>query len=292
MKYDIAIIGGGPAGLSAAITATSKGRKVVLFEAAGFSPRLRSVDLVADYMGIPNMSGNELINRFVLHAEHTGTFIVQEKVVHLKEKGGYFEIGTPSAKYVADAVILATGISRSNLISGEKEFLGRGVSYSAKLDALAYRGKRVAAIVTIPDAIKEVEYLADVCEEVIFLPRYKDYKVPDRKNVTVVTEVPLDITGTDHVTGLLTAGEFYNLDAVFLFRASDPLNSFLPDLQMRGRSVLVDDQAETSIDGVFAGGDCTGQPWQVSRAAGQGQKAAISAINYLAKRDELISTFG
>ncbi|MFQ9523480.1 MAG: hypothetical protein ACLR2G_08395 [Phascolarctobacterium faecium] len=92
----------------------------------------------------------------------------------------------------------------------------------------------------------------------------------------------------DRVTGLHTTGEFFSVQAVV--RASDPLNSFLPGLQMRGRSVLVDDQAEQA-SGVFAGGDCTGQPWQVNRAAGQAQKAAISAINYLAKRDGLIETF-
>ena len=73
-----------------------------------------------------------------------------------------------------------------------------------------------------------------------------------------------------------------------MFRATDPLNSFLPELQIRGRSVNVDDQAQTNVEGVFAGGDCTGQPWQVNRAAGQGQKAALSAIRYLAKRDEEI----
>ncbi len=292
MRYNIAIIGGGPAGLSAAITAASKGHSVVLFEAHGFSPRLRSVELITDYMGIPDISGNELIDRFVLHAEHVGTFIVPEKIVHLKERGGYFELGTPNGKYESDAVILATGVSRSNLLPGEKEFLGRGVSYCAKLDALAYRNKRVAAIATVPDAIEEVEYLASVCEEVYFLPRYKDFVPPDNKNIKVITDTPLDITGTDRVTGLHTDADFFSVQAVFMFRASDPLNSFLPSLQMRGRSVMVDDQAETSIEGVFAGGDCTGQPWQVARASGQGQKAAISAFNYLARRDDLIKTFG
>lgn len=291
MKYDIAIIGGGPAGLSAAITASSKGRKVVVFEAHGFSPRLRSVELITDYMGCPDISGNELMDRFIEHARHIGAEIIEEKIVSLKEKAGYFELGTPNSQYNADTVILATGISRSSLLPGEKEFLGRGVSYCAKVDGAEYKGKRVAAIATVPDAMEEIEYLADICSEVIFIPRFQRFVAPKRKNVTVVLDQPTDITGTDRVTGLHTTGEFFSVQAVFMFRASDPLNSFLPGLQMRGRSVLVDDQAETSIEGVFAGGDCTGQPWQVNRAAGQAQKAAISAINYLAKRDGLIETF-
>ena len=196
MKYDIAIIGGGPAGLSAAITASSKGRKVVVFEAHGFSPRLRSVELITDYMGCPDISGNELMDRFIEHARHIGAEIIEEKIVSLKEKAGYFELGTPNSQYNADTVILATGISRSSLLPGEKEFLGRGVSYCAKVDGAEYKGKRVAAIATVPDAMEEIEYLADICSEVIFIPRFQGFVAPKRKNVTVILDQPTDITGT------------------------------------------------------------------------------------------------
>lgn len=288
MKFDIAVIGGGPAGISAAITAASKGRSVVIFEAHGFSPRLRSVEKITDYMGIPDLSGSELMDTFVAHLRKTDATIVEEKIISLKEIGEGFELGTPNNKYLADSVVLATGISRSELLPGEKEFLGRGVSYCAKVDGAAYKGKKVVAIATVPDALEEIEYLAEICEHVYFLPRYSGFIPPKNKNVTVILDKPSEITGTDKVTGLHTESDYYNVQAVFMFRASDPLNSFLPGLQIRGRSVYVDDQAETNIEGVFAGGDCTGQPWQCNRAAGQGQKAALSAIRYLAKRDEEI----
>ncbi len=288
MKYDIAVIGGGPAGISAAVTAASKGRKVVLFEAHGFSPRLRSVEKVTDYMGVPDVSGSKLMDIFVEHLRLTDADVVEEKIISLKEIGEGFQLGTPNGTYEADAVVLATGISRSELLPGEKEFLGRGVSYCAKVDGMNYKGKKVIAIATVPDALDEVEYLADICEHVFFFPRYTGFVPPKKKNITVVMETPLEITGTDKVTGLHTDSDFFSVQAVFMFRASDPLNSFLPGLQIRGRSVYVDDQAETNIEGVFAGGDCTGQPWQCNRAAGQGQKAALSAIRYLAKRDERI----
>lgn len=289
MKYDIAVIGGGPAGVAAAITAASKGRKVVLFEAHGFSPRLRSVAQITDYMGIPDVSGSELMDIFVNHLRMTDTEIVEEKVVSLKEVGDGFVIDTPNSSYEVNAVVLATGISRSDLLPGEKEFLGRSVSYCAKLDAANFAGKRVAAIATVPDAMEEVEILAENCEHVYFFPRYSGFIPPKNKNITVVLESPTEITGTDKVTGLHTDSDYLNVQAVFMFRATDPLNSFLPGLQIRGRSVYVDDQAQTNIEGVFAGGDCTGQPWQCNRAAGQGQKAALSAIRYLAMCDEGIS---
>jgi thioredoxin reductase (NADPH) len=288
MKFDIAVIGGGPAGIAAAITAQSKGRKVVLFEAHGFSPRLRSVTEITDYLGLRPMSGTELMDHFVAHLSRTDVFVVEEKVVSLKEVGNGFTIGTPSGNFDADAVVLCTGVSRSNLLIGEKEFMGRGVSYCAKVDGVNYKGKRVAAIATTDDAMDEIEILADYCEHVYLFPRYSGFRPPKRKNITIVIEPPVEITGTDRVTGLRTDTDFFGVQAVFMFRATDPLNSFLPQLQIRGRSVYVDDQAQTNIEGVFAGGDCTGQPWQVNRAAGQGQKAALSAIRYLAKRDEEI----
>ena len=288
MKFDIAVIGGGPAGIAAAITAQSKGRKVVLFEAHGFSPRLRSVTEISDYLGLRPMSGTELMDHFVAHLSRTDVFVVEEKVVSLKEAGNGFVIGTPSGNFNADAVVLCTGVSRSNLLVGEKEFMGRGVSYCAKVDGVNYKGKRVAAIATTDDAMEEIELLADYCEHVYLFPRYSGFRPHKRKNITIIIEPPTEITGTDRVTGLHTDTDFFGVQAVFMFRATDPLNSFLPELQIRGRSVYVDDQAQTNVEGVFAGGDCTGQPWQVNRAAGQGQKAALSAIRYLAKRDEEI----
>lgn len=286
MQFNIGIIGGGPAGISAAITAASKGQKVILFEAHGFSPRLRSVPKIEDYMGIPSIAGTELMDVFVKHLRQTNVKIVEEKIISLREIGEGFILGTPHDEYTADAVVLATGISRSTLFVGEKEFLGRGVSYCALVDGAKYKNKRVAAIATVPDAISEIEYLADQCEHVFFFPRYQGFVPPKKKNITVVLDTPTEITGTDKVTGIRAGDDFYSVQAAFVFRASDPLNSFLPGLEIRGRSIYVDDQAQTNIEGVFAGGDCTGQPWQINRAAGQGQKAALSAIRYLSRRDE------
>lgn len=289
MQYDIAVIGGGPAGVSAAITAASKGLKVVLFEAHGFSPRLRSVEKITDYMGLPEVSGSELMDIFVKHLRKMDVDIIESKIISLREIGEGFILGTPKGEYSSDAVVLATGISRSTLIPGEKEFLGRGVSYCALVDGLKYKNKRAVAIATVPDAMEEVEFLAEQCEQVFFFPLYSNFVPPKKKNIKVILDKPVEITGTDKVTGVRTNEDFFSVQAAFVFRATDPLNSFLPGLEIRGRSIYVDDQAQTNIEGVFAGGDCTGQPWQVNRAAGQGQKAALSAIRYLSRRDEGIN---
>lgn len=93
MQYDIAVIGGGPAGVSAAVTAASKGRKVILFEAHGFSPRLRSVAKITDYLGIPDISGSDLMDIFVKHLRSTDVDVVEAKIISLREVGEGFELG-------------------------------------------------------------------------------------------------------------------------------------------------------------------------------------------------------
>ncbi len=132
-------------------------------------------------MGIPDVSGTELMDIFVKHLRQTDVDIVEGKIISLREVGEGFVLGTPNGEYTADAVVLATGISRSTLLPGEKEFLGRGVSYCAVVDGSKFKHKRVAAIATVPDALEEIEYLAEQCEQVFFFPRYSDFVPPKRK---------------------------------------------------------------------------------------------------------------
>ena len=107
----------------------------------------------------------------------------------------------------------------------------------------------------LPEDAQAARDLADQCEHVFFFPLYTGFVPPKKKNITVVLDKPTEITGTDKVTGLRAGDDFYSVKAAFVFRASDPLNSFLPGLEIRGRSIYVDDQAQTNIEGVFAGGD-------------------------------------
>ena len=283
MKYDIAIIGGGPAGLSAAITASSKGRKVVVFEAHGFSPRLRSVELITDYMGCPDISGNELMDRFIEHARHIGAEIIEEKIVSLKEKAGYFELGTPNSQYNADTVILATGISRSSLLPGEKEFLGRGVSYCATCDAHFYKGKAVAVLGYNAESCREADFLAETCARVLYFP-VVPHEVNVGPNVTVVRERVLSIPGTMRAEGVQTDKDLHPVDGVFVLRDAVAPDKLVPGLATDGPHVAVDAQMRTTLPGCFACGDLAGKPYQYIKAAGQGNIAALSAVEWLAEQ--------
>lgn len=282
-KYDIAIIGGGPAGLSAAVTASIRNKKVVIFDANGFSPRLRKAHMVSNYLGLPNISGQDLMDKFLEHAMSFEPTIVKDKVIYASQDENTFTLGTANGFYNARSIILAIGASSSEIIPGEKEFIGRGVSYCATCDGHFFKGKTVAAIVTVPSALEEVDFLAEICEKVVLMPRFKLEGPLKHSNIEIVSAETDEITGTDRVTGVRTKREYYPVHGVFIFRDSDPIDSLFPELQLHGKAIAVGEEMETSVDGIFAAGDCTGQPWQISRATGQGLVAVLSAIKYLAK---------
>lgn len=284
--FDIAIIGGGPAGLSAAITAGIRNKKVILFDANGFSPRLRKAHLINNYLGMPNVSGKELMDKFVEHAISFNPIIVEEKVLAASVGDKTFTLGTSEEFFTARTIILAVGVSSSEIIPGEKEFIGRGVSYCATCDGNFFKGKNIAVILTVPEAMEEVEFLAELCERVLLLPRFKMESMPQHDNIQIVTAEPLEITGTDKVTGVRTKDNYFAVQGVFIFRESDPIDSLFPELRLHGKSIMVGDELETNIEGIFAAGDCTGQPWQISRATGQGIVAALSAVKYLAQKHD------
>ena len=279
--YDIAIIGGGPAGLSAAVTASIRNKKVIIFDANGFSPRLRKAHMVSNYLGLPNISGQDLMDKFLEHAKSFEPTIVREKVMYASQDDKTFTLGTANGFYNTRTIILAVGASSSEIIPGEKEFIGRGVSYCATCDGHFFKGKTVAAIVTVPSALEEVDFLAEICEKVVLMPRFKLEDPLKHSNIELASAEIDEIAGTDRVTGVRTKHEYYPVHGVFIFRDSDPIDSLFPELQLHGKAIAVGEEMETSVDGIFGAGDCTGQPWQISRATGQGIVAALSAVKYL-----------
>ena len=142
-SYDVAIIGGGPAGLSAAVTASIRNKKVIIFDANGFSPRLRKAHMVSNYLGLPNISGQDLMDKFLEHAKSFEPTIVREKVMYASQDDKTFTLGTANGFYNTRSIILAVGASSSEIIPGEKEFIGRGVSYCATCDGHFFKVRRL-----------------------------------------------------------------------------------------------------------------------------------------------------
>lgn len=283
--FDIAIIGGGPAGLSAAVTGRIRNKSVAIFEHMDFSKKLQQAHLVDNYLGMPEVTGKGMMQQFLGHAMAHKPTVIKEKVVTIFPGTGIFTILTPTNTYEARTVIIATGVVATTLFKGEKEFLGKGVSYCATCDGMMYRGKDVAVISYAQEGEHEAEYLKELCRNVYYLPQYKD-EFTMRRDIKIIHDRPQGITGDVVVENLVLGKEQLNVHGVFIIRNSDPVENVLPGLELDGDVIRVQRDLSTNIPGVFAAGDCTGKPWQISKATGEGLVAVFSALAYLAKKDK------
>jgi len=282
--FDIAVVGGGPAGLSATITGRIRNKDMILFEHFEFGQKLLKAHLVDNYPGVPQVTGKGLIQQMAAHCQSYSPTMVKEKVMNIFP-GEVFTLLTPAGTYEARAVIVATGVINTLLFSGEKEFLGRGVSYCATCDGLFFRDKNVAVISYSAEGEQEADFLGEICREVYYLPQYKSEQTgPFRSNIKVVSAKPRTIHGEGQVQGLVTDQDALKVDGVFILRHSDPVENILPGLELDGEVIRVNRDMSTNIPGVFAAGDCTGKPWQIAKATGEGLVAVLSAIGYLAKK--------
>ncbi|SDD60467.1 NAD(P)/FAD-dependent oxidoreductase [Sporomusa acidovorans] len=282
-KFDIAIIGGGPAGLSAALTGRIRNKKIAVFEHLDFSEKLQKAHLVDNYLGLPEVSGKGLMQHFSGHVLAHKPRIVKEKVMNVFPGENMFTLLTPKATYEAKAIIIATGVVSTLLFEGERDLLGRGVSYCATCDGRMFEGKDVAVISYTAEGENEIEFLGELCRSVYFLPQYKADFSRMRAPVKVLAAKPKAIVGDGQVEKLVTDQEELKVHGVFIMRQSDPVENLLPGLELDGEVIKVNRDLSTSIPGVFAAGDCTGKPWQIAKATGEGLVAVLSAITYIDK---------
>lgn len=283
--YDIAIIGGGPAGLSAALTARIRGKSVALFEHLDFSRKLQRAHDVDNYLGMPHRTGASLMREMADHALAHEPDVIREKVISVFA-GKTFTIACKENLYKARAVIIATGVTSSTPFAGEKDFLGKGVSYCATCDGMFFRGKSVAVVSYGKEGESDAAYLADLCKEVHYLPQYRGGVNLRADTITLHEPCAIRaIEGDKKAQRLVTNKGTLDVDGIFIIRESDPVESLVRGIEMDGTHIAVDRQMRTSIRGLYACGDCTGKPYQVSKAVGEGLVAALSAALYLHESD-------
>jgi thioredoxin reductase (NADPH) len=278
--WDLIIVGAGPAGLAAALNGRIR-EKSTLVLAAGRSPsRLRQAPLVKNYPGFNGITGDELYDRFYDHAREMGAEIREERVENIYP-GARFTVVTRSNRiYLGGAVILATGIQQTRQLEGEQELVGRGLGYCTTCDGPLYRGKDVAVVGETPEAEEEVNFLAAIGRQVYYFPLYKG-KVDVDRRVDVRREKPQAIIGDDRVRAIALPDKEIPVDGVFIVRPVAPAERLIAGLAMEDGAIAVDHGMATGIPGVFAAGDCTGKPYQIGKAVGEGLTAAQSAIHYL-----------
>ncbi len=281
MTYDIAIVGGGPAGLAAALNACRRNLRTVVIGKEEFSSKLTQAHRIDNYPGLPSVTGEELARKLREHAESNGAVFVKDEIQSIYPEEDMFNLYGREHQLQAMAVILATGITLGAEIEGEADFVGRGVSYCATCDGMFFRQKPVAMVGYIREAEAEVAFLAEVCSHVYYLPLYKNPGPVDSR-VTVIEGKPVAISGNGQVERFTTTAGIWEVSGVFIERAGRPAGQLIGNLAVDAEQFIVTDALQaTNIPGIFAAGDCTGKPWQIARAVGQGQVAALSAAHYL-----------
>ena len=264
MSYDVLVIGGGPAGLSASINVRARGRSALVVSNPLEENPLWRAEKVDNYLGLPGLSGAEMLAAMRRHAEQAGVEFLAGKVLNAVQMPDAWYVSVGPDMYNARAVVLAAGVARGKKFAGEAELLGRGVSYCATCDGMLYRGRNVVVLGWTGSAEREADFLRSIGCAVRYYDRPQG----------------VEILGEETVTGVRVNGREEAADAVFLLRPAVAPAALLPGLAMENGSVTVDRQMATNLPGVFAAGDCTGAPYQVAKAVGEGLIAGQSAAKW------------
>ena len=279
-RYDIAIIGTGPAGLSAAITAKIRNKSVLLIGSKDLSPKVTKAHAIQNYLGLPNIPGADLGAAFQASIDSVGVTVTEDKITAAYNLGDYYGLQGAETIYEASTLILATGMIPGKLLPGEEALLGRGVSYCATCDAALYRGKTVAVIGYSAKEEHEAAFLSEIAACVNYFPMYKELEsLPE--SVRVIREKPVEIRQENGLRQVVTAENTYGFDGVFILRDSISPGQLVPGLEIENNHVKVDRSMATNLPGCFACGDVVGLPYQYIKSAGEGNVAALSAAAYL-----------
>ena len=281
--YDVAIIGCGPAGLSAAVNASIRRKSIILLGGELCTPKLQKSPLVSNYLGFPEIDGRSLRDKFLRHARSMDIPVLQEKVDSVTRlEGDMFSLQTEQSEYHTRTVIMATGVTVSEPVKGEREFIGKGVSYCATCDGPLFAGQQVAVLAYTKEGIEDANYLADICRKVYFISGGGLAPQGLKDVVEVIENQKIGaVTGKEFVSAVIIGDRTLAVNGIFIYRETYLPDQLISGLNMTENHIDVDRSFQTNVKGVFAAGDCTGKPYQLAKAVGEGQVAALSAVQYL-----------
>ena len=280
--YDVAIIGSGPAAISAALTLKLHNKNIIWFGSKKLSPKVEKSEKIANYPGVPMVTGPELNRLYREQIEAMGLTITEQQVTNIAATRRGFMVLGGSDIYEAKTVLLATGAVSGKGFPNEAELLGHGVSYCATCDGFLYKGKTIAVYCGSKDFEHEVVYLAEIAAKVyLFTPYDCDLS---RENITVNPGKMKAICGEKKANGIeLLDGTMLDVDGVFILRPAVAPANLIKGIELSGADIVVDRNMATNKPGCFAAGDCTGRPYQLTKAVGEGNVAAHSIVAYLAE---------
>ncbi len=297
--HDLVIIGGGPAGLTAALYAGRSRLNTLLIEKMAVGGRILMSEVIENYPGFPGgISTHELMQRMEGQVKELGVTIISDEVLDLDCSAR--TVNTTGGSYSAQAIIIASGASPRKLnIPGEEQFTGRGVSYCATCDAPFFKEKKVVIVGGGNAVAQEAMYLSRFASQVSVIHRRSDLRAApilqermqqNKKINFILNSVAVQIKGQLKVESIvikeLLSGQLKDLDCqgVFIYIGYEPETAFLKDkLNLdKGGFILTDENMATTAAGVFACGDCRKKGfYQVINACGDGAVAADSAYKFI-----------
>lgn len=299
--YDIGIIGGGTAGMTAAIYGQRAGKKTIIFEGGVFGGQITSSPNVENYPGIASVSGSEFSMNLLDQAVKLGAETAMEQVTGIRDEDGGKIIETSGKEYQCRSVILATGVTHRHLgVPNEERLTGAGVSYCATCDGMFFRGKDVAVVGGGSTALQDAEFLSNYCNKVYLIHRRDEFRGEDsivkrlegKENVEFILSATVkEIIGDQAVERLIVnskkIGKEFKLDVygVFIAVGQIPKNEIFADVVKLDADgfILAAEDCITSHPGIFAAGDCrTKEVRQLTTAAADGAVAALAACKFIA----------
>ncbi len=300
MKYDIAIVGGGPAGMTAALYAARAGKSVVLFEGEMLGGQILPTPKIENYPALPEVDGYTFADGLTKQITALGVAIVYAAVAKVEKAEGGFALQTSGEVYSSSAVILATGLKHRKLgLDGEDALIGRGISFCATCDGMFFRKKEVAVVGGGNTAVQDALVLAEYCSRVYLIHRRNRLRAEEslakqmrmRENIEFIGETVIEeVEGEERLQSLtlrnVSTGAVEYLPVAALFEAigQHPQNAAFADLvDLDGDGYfLTDNECRTSCPGIFAAGDaCRKSVRQLTTAVSDGTVAALSAVEYL-----------
>lgn len=300
--YDLIIVGGGPAGLTAGIYAIRFGLNTLILERSEISGQIVLADIVENYPGFPSISGIELMEKFKSHAQEIGVETKITEVLSVRAEGDKKIVSTDSGDFESRAVIVATGANPKPLnVPGEKKFLSKGVSYCAICDGPFFRNKTVVVVGGGNSAVADAILLSKIARKVYLIHRRdqlravkvlqdRAFAIPNIEFIlnAQILEIIGSSGGVQRVEKViykdLKSGEQHELatDGVFIYVGIHPNTDIIGVDKEEEGFVRTDRFLETSQKGIYAAGDCRDTPiWQLVAAVRDGALAATAASVYI-----------
>ena len=298
--YDIIVVGGGPAGLTAALYARRAGRSVAVLEQAAVGGQIINSPLVENYPALPHVSGADFASALLEQVEALGAGILYEEAVGAEKTGGGFRVDTDAGSHECRALILALGVRHRSLgLAGEEALVGNGVSYCAVCDGAFYAGRDVAVVGGGDTAVQDALFLSNTCKSVTVLVRRDRFRaaaaqveaLKARHNVKILFQHTVEayretdgaLSGLALRDALSGQGSELAVEGVFLAVGQEPkLGAFSSLAETDAGYFRAAEDTVTSAPGAFAAGDCRKKNVrQLTTAVADGAVAAIAACAYL-----------